>query len=212
MYDSVVDDLNLKLAQPLSEPDPVLKSIDPSGARKPSSGFDMAMPSFLKENRNQPGTAEIFEDVGARPEEITTRRPGWGIRLLSRLIGGAARPRASGPRGAGEAIPAPHHTGEFRRVDAGSHDEENGTDTRGTLLTLVLLSYASAVTLGLAWVLWTGRAIHPAADGTRRESPVAGDLEAAKPREPAVLAATSARFRLKTSLPWARPYESGTLK
>ncbi len=166
-YDSVVDDLNLKLAQAFSEPDPALRSIDPSALGLPT------------DKRDQPGTAEIFEDVAPGLDHVRARRPGWGSRLLARVRGAGGR-RSSGSRGAGEAIPAPHRTGEFHRVDAGSHDDENGADPRSTLLTLVLLSYSSAVTLGLAWVLWSGRSLGRPDDQAAPESQRADEPKNAK--------------------------------
>ena len=55
--------------------------------------------------------------------------------------------RSSGSRGSGDAIPAPHRTGEFRRVDSGSHDGERA-DLRGTLLSLLLLELLERGDLG----------------------------------------------------------------
>jgi hypothetical protein len=188
VFDSVVDDLNLKLAESVLEPDPALKSIDPFGAKKQPSGGEPPIPQFLAEKRNQPGTAEIFGDVGSRSDEIAPHREGRINRLFSRLFSGAARRRSSGSRGVGEAIPAPHRTGEFLRVDSGSHDDENGADIRTTLLTLLLLSYSSAVTLGLAWVLWAGRSIHPA-DRPASQTSHDADPQAAKSPDPDVPAA-----------------------
>jgi hypothetical protein len=164
-YDSCVDDSNLHLTAPVSDPDPALKSDDPAGQEK---------------GREQPRTAEIFEAVRPGSGELTTRRRGWGTRLFSRLKGGAAGPRSSGARGSSEAIPAPHRPGEIRRVDSGSDDDENGTDVRGIWLPMLLLSYSSAVTLGLAWVLWTGRTIHSSAHSTPSDATQAADLPAGK--------------------------------
>ena len=163
-YDSCVDDSNLHLTEPVSDPDPVLKSDDPAEAGR---------------KRDQPRTAEIFDAVRPGSGELTTRRSGWLTRLFSRLKGGAAGRRSTGPRGSSDAIPAPHRPGEIRRVDSGSDDDENGTDVRGIWLPMLLLSYSSAVTLGLAWVLWTGRTIHPATRPSAAEPP-AGSRSASR--------------------------------
>jgi hypothetical protein len=166
VFDSCVDDLDLKLSGPAFDPDPALHSNDPGGG----------------ERKLDPATAELFEGVRHGSGELTRPRTGWAKRLLSRLKGGARRSRASstGSRTSGDAIPAPHRTGEIRRVDAGSDDDESGGDVRGIWMTLLLLSYSSAVTLGLGWVLWTGRSIHPPEERAQAESPRAEDPRAAR--------------------------------
>ncbi len=155
----------MHLTAPVSDPDPALCTEDPAG---------------LEKARDQPRTAEIFEGVRPGSDEFTTRRIGWGKRLLSRLKGGAGRARSTGSRAARETIPAPHRTGEIRRIDAGSDDGENGSDSNGIWLPILLLSYSSAVTFGLAWVLFTGRTIHKSAEPAPAESPRAADLHAGK--------------------------------
>lgn len=155
----------MHLTAPVSDPDPALCTEDPAG---------------LEKARDQPRTAEIFEGVRPGSDEFTTRRIGWGKRLLSRLKGGRGRARSTGSRAARETIPAPHRTGEIRRIDAGSDDGENGSDSNGIWLPILLLSYSSAVTFGLAWVLFTGRTIHRLAEPAPAESPRAADLHAGK--------------------------------
>ncbi len=155
VFDSCVDDLDLQLSGPDFHPDPALHSNDPAAAEK---ALD-------------PATAEIFQGVRHGSGEHSIRGSGWG-KLLSLFKGGAGRSRASssGPRRSGDAIPAPHRTGEIRRVDSGSDDDESAGDGRGIWMQLLLLSYSSAVTLGLGWVLWSGRAIHPAEERGRDDA------------------------------------------
>jgi hypothetical protein len=181
-YDSVTDDLNRALAEPISEPDPVLKSMDPSGTKKPSSRIDLAIFSLLGKKRNQPRTSEIFGDIRPPSDEIRPRGTGWW-RSLSRLVKGPRGWFARSPRGAPEAIHAPHLTGETHRVDAGSHYDDNGHSSRGMWLSLLLLSYASAVTMGLAWVLLTGRTLHPV-QREGQDAKRAADEPGSKSREP----------------------------
>ena len=50
-----VDDLTLKLVQPISEPDPALNSIDPSGSKGRSSGSESSLPAFLEGKRRSTG-------------------------------------------------------------------------------------------------------------------------------------------------------------
>ncbi len=65
-------------------------------------------------------------------------------------------------------------------MDSGSTDDESAGDGRGLWMQLLLLSYSSAVTLGLGWVLWSGRAIHPADERGRDDAPRVDDPRAAK--------------------------------
>ena len=119
-----------------------------------------------------PATAEIFEGVRHGSDEHSIRRSGWG-KLLSLFKGGAgpARASSSAPRRSGDAIPAPHRTGEIRRVDSGSNDDESDGDGRGFWMQLLLLSYSSAVTLGLGWVLWSGADPSSRRTGPGRRAP-----------------------------------------
>jgi hypothetical protein len=151
-YDSCPDELDLMLTERISEPDPALASIEPFGASDRSGGADVAIPSFLEGNKDQPGTSEVFEAVRSGSGEIEPERARWGARIFARLASARATSRLRVPRTA----------------------EDDGTDSAvlGTWMSLFLLSYASAVTIVLAWMLWSGRSFHPAgpteSGGTRR--------------------------------------------
>ncbi len=174
MYDSCVDDLNLMLSQPISEPDPALAS----------ASRDTPLPAFLQIQKDQPGTSEVFEAVRSRSGDTKVPRAGWASRLISRFTRGSTSrrpPRASTT----STLARSHSAGEGLRIDSGSDadDDESSADLpRGMWLSLLLLSYASAVTLGLGWMLWTGRGLQhsepPAAD-----SPHIGDERASKATE-----------------------------
>jgi hypothetical protein len=163
VFDSCVDDLDLQLSGSDLKPDPALHSNDPTGAEKAIN----------------PATAEIFEGVRHGSGDLSSRRTGWE-KFLARLKGGSGRSRARGARASSEAIPAPHRTGEIYRVDSGSDDDESGGDGRGLWMPLLLLSYSSAVTLGLAWVLLTGRSIHRAEEAVQADAPPADDPRVAR--------------------------------
>ena len=196
VFDSCVDDLGLQLSGTDFHPDPALDFNDPAAAEK---ALD-------------PATAEIFEGMRHGSGEHSIRRSGWGkVLSLFRVSAGRSRASSSGPRRSGDAIPAPHRTGEIRRVDSGSSDDESAGDGRGFWMQLLLLSYSSAVTLGLAWVLWTGRAIHPAEERGRDDAP---GLTTRGPREPwmAVQRSSFPPFRRQTSRWSARRFKSATLK
>ena len=142
IYDSNPDDLDLMLSESISEPDPALASIEAFGARNRLSGNDVTISPFVQQNKDQPGTAEVFDAVGSGSDEIVPERAGWGSWLFSRLASGRARSRS----------------GELRTA------VEDDLDTRGLGMwtSLFLLSYASALTIGLIWMFWTGRTFRSA--------------------------------------------------
>jgi hypothetical protein len=144
-HDSYPDELDLMLDEPVSEPDPALASDSSLGARIRASRGDVTIPPFHDERKDQPGTSEVFEGVTSRSDEIAPARAGWGTRIFSRVLGG--RP----PRQSETSPPAPHEV------------ESHGL---GMWMSLVLLCYASVVTIALTWLIVTGRTIRdvPAAD------------------------------------------------
>jgi hypothetical protein len=144
-HDSCPDELDLMLDEPVSEPDPALASDSSLGARIRASSGDVTIPPFQEERKDQPGISEVFEGVTSRSDEIAPARAGWGTRIFSRVVGG--RPR----RHSETSPPAQHEV------------ESHGL---GMWMSLVLLCYASVVTIALTWLIVTGRTIRdvPAAD------------------------------------------------
>ena len=164
-YDSYFDDLDVQLSQSPAAPDPVLAADDSAAAKRPPSGKDPSLQLFLNPTENQPGTAEFFQGVGSRSDEISPPRAGLGARMRARITGLLGRSRASS--------------------SSVSDDEDPEPEARGAWISLVLLSYASAVTLGLVWMLWTGRAFHSAAPAATGASTQA-DEPASKTTEPTI--------------------------
>jgi hypothetical protein len=166
-YDSCVDDLDLMLSERISEPDPALESSEAFEASHRSSGHGVTIPSFLKSYQVQAGTAEVFEAVRSGSDEVMPARAGWGARILSCLSRGRATPHSLASR-------------------AGDDHDSDGPGL-GTWMSLFLLSYASAATIGLAWMLWTGRPLRSAAPsetgGPRRAVDQAAKSAEPGPRE-----------------------------
>jgi hypothetical protein len=161
-HDSHPDDLDLMLTKQITEPDPALGSDETFGAQDRSRGNDVTIPTFLEEKKDQPGTAEVFEAVRSGSDEIVPRQAGWGARMRARLAGG------------------------FARVQSGASRTSDDVEPHGlgTWTSLLLLSYASALTLGLAWLLWTGRAFRsaPATESSAKRKGVDQSSKAAEPR------------------------------
>jgi hypothetical protein len=154
IYDSCPDDLDLMLTTAISEPDPALGFNEAFGARDRSSGKDVTIPPFLDTHNDQPGTAEVFQAVSSGSDEIVPARTPWSARIFWRRASGRARP-----------------------LSGASQTGDNDVDTHGlgTWMSLFVLSYASAVTIGLAWMLWTGRTFRSAAPSETGAPPRAVD-------------------------------------
>jgi hypothetical protein len=169
-YDSCADELDLMLTAPISEPDPALESSEAFEASHRSSGHGVTIPSFLKNYQDQAGTAEVFEAVRSGSDEVVPARAGWAARIFARLSRGSATPHSLASR-------------------AGDDHDSDGPGL-GTWMSLFLLSYASAVTIGLAWMLWTGRPFRSAAP-----------TETGGPRRAVDLAAKSTELGPRGELP-----------
>jgi hypothetical protein len=144
-FDSYADDVYMRLSQPFSEPDPALQSSSGSGDGPRALGENepvAAGPTDRK--KKQPRTSELFAALASGAAQ-------------GRPAGASPAERAVGPgwraeQDHSESTTASRHSGP-------DHDEE--PESGMTWLLLLLLSYASAVTLALFWVLWTGRTLHP---------------------------------------------------
>jgi hypothetical protein len=162
-YDSCMDDLNIILSQPVSEPDPALKSKS-SSETIPSAWPDQDLVSaHLQKTGKQPKTAEIFTKgfglqagKGVRPPARAVKTPSSSSSEISpdheTVFEG--NPQATG-------LACPDFEPEPRALELASDDDQIA-ESRVRWSLLLLMSYSSAVTLALTWVLWTGRAIRTA--------------------------------------------------
>jgi len=172
VYDSCLDDLNLILSQPISEPDPVLhsRSSTEDGSRSPRESDPV--PPFFGNRGKEPRTSEVFETIGPAAGEIAPPKTRARVFLFSVLAS-----LLPGPKGAHGPDPARRgRSGEVRasRPEGGesaSADDDQPAETRVPWFIHLLLSYSSAITLALVWVLLTGRAFRsaePATNDTRQ--------------------------------------------
>jgi len=152
-YDSVLDDLNQVLSQPVSEPDPALASSLPADVPSVPPRADASVPSFLREQGKQPKTAEIFKSIVKSGQPAASASNSGGSLLDP--------PASSTPVpdeffGRLEQGPSTSHPGG---LDSRSDDGDQLPEPRSTWFFLLLLSYSSAITLALVWLLWTGRSL-----------------------------------------------------
>ncbi len=149
-YDSCFDDLNLILSQSIQKPDP-----DPN-LDSASVGFTRLsrdeVPSHLQPERvKTPRTSEIFRSVVA---------PAAGNPFSAH-----SAPKTQGPpHSEHEAGPAPDAMipdvvlDRDRHIqDLASEEEDCLSEPRAPWSQVLLLSYSSAITLAMVWMLWTGR-------------------------------------------------------
>lgn len=140
---SSADELSVSLAQ--SRPDPLLGDYTSSDATR--SDRTDASPGA-----SPPGSYDALTALnlaaGQRSGESSRAHPAADARLALGIADSGPTP----------TIP--------KRADPGGReveveaDDDDEPEARGASLAMVLLvSYASAVTLGLAWVLWTGRKV-----------------------------------------------------
>jgi len=163
-YDSCLDDLNLVLSQPISEPDPVLKSKSSTEDGTHSPRENVSGPPVVHDQRKPPpSTGELFKTLASPADEVApraTRARAVFFSLLTSIL-----PRSKGAHG---SDPAGH--GRSGKVvadqpeggDSAARDDDQLAESRLTWFFVLVLSYSSAVTLALFWVLWTGRTFRSA--------------------------------------------------
>jgi hypothetical protein len=182
-YDSDVDDLDVILSQPVANPDPALQSNAPpdEAARAPQARAPV--PPSPKEGGKPPKTSEVFKAIGPQTGETAAPASGSDAQapasasLVRAVPQGAVAEQAEAPGRSGQADPSPPGSQESE-----AQEDDRLADARVSWFILLLLSYSSAVTLALCWMLWTGRAFlgsEPPATGTSQP----GVEHTAKPAE-----------------------------
>jgi dethiobiotin synthetase len=187
---SSCDELSLSLAQP--RPDPMLGALDQSQAAGPEAPRQSGRPSDPA-GASAPGSlASGTPPGGAAQGQGPTRGAAGGGSpagsydpitgaILSADAGGKSSPFPSNDvlssLGIGEDLltvsgdqPARDATPAGGRGAPGTHEEDEDAPRGLSWTTVLLASYASAVTIGLVWVLWTGRRVK---DSPEQEAPVA---------------------------------------
>ena len=163
-YESGFDDLNVILWQSIEQPDP-----DPNLESPPTSGPDRAEPApACSKSKKPPRTSEIFRSVGPLVA-------GTGPEALASVVGdpesAADSKPAEDPHAAATGA-APLIADRERPVpDVVVEEDDSLVEPRIPLSRVLLLSYSSAITLALVWILWTGR-------GSRSTEPRGGESPA----------------------------------
>jgi hypothetical protein len=133
-YDSCFDDLNMILSQSIEQPDPD-PNLESSAQAHPVRAEPA--PGVVPKPKRQPRTSEIFRSVA--PEA---------------LAGRAAEPESRGATAGANLVVVDR---ERPIADLATEEYDSPLEPRISWIPLLLLSYSSAITLALIWILWTGR-------------------------------------------------------
>jgi hypothetical protein len=160
-YDSCMDDLNLILSKPVTEPDPALKAPSSDALLEGAPGGGL-LPSFLQERGKEPRTSEVFPSVGPSRVDVTEGATGSLEAPLLSLTDASPDPETEyAGTGLPSVAPSPKGHHQPRAVDLAA-DDEPAPEGRLPWTLLMFMSYSSAVTLALTWVLVTGRSFRSA--------------------------------------------------
>jgi hypothetical protein len=156
------DDLGLSLTQ--LNPDPFLEEFSPQASASDAKPRAAAASNVAKL------LAALDIDVPPSAEVPIVATPPSGVSAVVAALNLAPQPAPvelgmvdlyAPPPSGDEAVPAPagKAAGRARGAERDDEDEDEDRPARGrSLLIAGLASYASAVTLGLIWVLWSHRA------------------------------------------------------
>jgi hypothetical protein len=163
-----MDDLNIILSQPISEPDPALKSKSSSDTIA-CPAAELA-PAQRQQRTKQPRTSELFKSIGSESVEVggatdrTSPSSSSGIFTDHETL-------SEGHPAATSTVAPPIEAVERAEELASDDDSAGGSQVHWALL--VLMSYSSAITLALTWVLWTGRTFQSAETPSSNANPPA---------------------------------------
>jgi hypothetical protein len=158
-YDSFFDDLNQQLSRSIEQPapDPALGSEIAEGGNARPLRSDDPVVRFVRGPKLSPHTSEVFKAVVALSGGSSQPVPGGADVPPNFLHGDSPESEEAVGEKSGSPL-LPDLVVERREVE---HDSARDDDTLGEgrfpWFQVFLLSYASAVTLALTWVVLTGR-------------------------------------------------------
>jgi hypothetical protein len=161
-YDSVFDDLNQKLSESIEQPapDPALgPGIADDGSFKPSRSDD-ARGRLIRSQKLSPRTSEVFKAVVALSAASSEPTPP-GAEVHPAFFEGDSPDPESKSSAQSDAPLLSELVVERRESERESvPDDDLGGEGRFPWFQVFLLSYASAVTLALTWMVMIGRSPH----------------------------------------------------
>jgi hypothetical protein len=176
-YDSCFDDLNVVLSQSIDEPDPD-PNLESVSDRTRAVG-DEPVPPPRPDGERPPRTSEIFRSVGPKLVDIDPES-------AQQCDPAVAPIREKRPGDVGVVVPR-----RAMKTAAVLVEDEQLPEAAVSWAHVLLLSYASATTLALGWILWTGRSSRIAQPSPAAVQPAdieppsrAGEAELAHPAPP----------------------------
>ncbi len=181
--DSFFDDVNQMLSQSIEQPapDPVLGPLAGEDASSKRSRPDDPVARLIRGEQQSPRTSEVFKAVVALRAGGSEPAPAGAEAPHDFLLGDSADPET-----AAAAAPAslllPDLVVERRVVEQEStSDDEIRGEARFPWFQVFILSYASAVTLALSWMVLTGRSPRPAGPSAIVSTSIGEPVPPAKP-------------------------------
>jgi len=158
-YDSFFDDVNKKLSQSIEQPapDPVLGPLTAEDRSSKRSRPDDPIARLIRGEKQSPHTSEVFKAVVALRAAGSEPAAAGAERLSDFLTSDAAESNeAAAPKPAAPLLP--DLVVERRAVlQETTSDDEVSVEGGFPWFQVLILSYASAVTLALSWIVLTGR-------------------------------------------------------
>jgi hypothetical protein len=159
-YDSCFDDLNMILSQSIQQPDPD-PNLESSGPSVRLAGEEVAV-LLTRERGKAPRTSEIFRAVVAASSPVErSDQPGSpdhrpGPSPIVDETAAEPDPEAEPPIA---DLVVLDRSPRVEALTSEETSEEEGSDFEASIPWghVLLMSYASAITLALIWLLWTGR-------------------------------------------------------
>ncbi len=154
-HDSCFDDLNLILSQSIQQPDPD-PNLESSGPSVRLSR-DEAAPLLPQDRAKVPRTSEIFRSVVAAAASLAGRGDQPGAPVHEPARSHAPAESEHGPPSGQPMLDLVVVDGAQRVEDPASEDDDPLSEPLISWSQILLLSYASAITIALIWMLWSGR-------------------------------------------------------
>jgi len=182
-YDSFFDDVNKMLSQSIEQPapDPVLgPPTDEYGSSKQSRPDD-PIGRLIRGEKQSPRTSEVFKAVVALSAGVSEPAPPGAEVPPDFLRGGSPDPD---PAAAAEPTsPLLPDLVVERGVDEeeSSSDDDRPGEARFPWFQISILSYATAVTAALSWMVLTGRSPRPADQSANVSTAISDPVPPGKP-------------------------------
>lgn len=162
-YDSFFDDVNKKLSQSIEEPapDPALGPGSSEGGSSRQSRSDDPVGRALRGHKLSPRTSEVFKAVVALSAGCSERPPAGAEVPPAFLLGDSPDPEAAVVAKSDSPLLSDLVVERRETEPESIRDEDLAGEARFPWFQVFLLSYASAVTLALTWMVLTGRSFRP---------------------------------------------------